>query len=466
MFKMCVNPVALAFTPTQNRLVHFASQRSTPETSSASPLSVDEASPTVDFKLARRVNKVTPSMIRAVSRVAAQYPDVINLGQGTPSDNPPQPVIQAAQKALETGHNQYTNVWGDEGFRKAIAQKYSSRLDFPIDPDKHVTVLCGVTEAVFSAIYALVDKGDEVLLLEPRYDNYLPAIVWNRGKPKFVPLKAPNDSNASWSLDEKALEAAITPKTKVLLLNNPHNPTGKVFTKPELETIAALCKKHNLIAVTDEIYEHLLFDGRKHHYLASLPGMKDRTITISGLSKAYDATGWRVAYTIAPPKLTDAIRKTHDFLTLCAPSAMQQAGKVALGLPDSYYDGYRQRYAERRDLLKKALTQAGMPPLPVEGAYYMLADVTSTVKSLGLKNDMELAEFLIKKVGVATIPGSNFLTPDAQNPRYFIRFSFCKPLSQLKEAGQRLQRVKEMISRGETVKPSDLSGPGIQDMLG
>lgn len=419
----------------------------------------------LDSKIAQRVSLVTPSMIRAVSRLAEKYPGTVNLGQGTPADDPPKVLIQAAKAALDNGHNQYTNVWGIPEFRQAIAKKYSPKLGFAINPEEHVTVTCGVTEAVFSALYALINKGDEVVMFEPRYDNYLPAVVWNGGKTKYVPLLPPTDKTPRWQLDAQKLEAAITPKTKVILLNSPHNPSGKVFTKQDLEQIAAVCKKHDLIAITDEVYEHLLFDHKKHISLATIPGMKERTITVSGLSKAYDATGWRVAWTVAPKVLTDAIKKTHDFITLCAPGPFQQAGIQAMAMPGSYYQAYRNKYAERRDVLKSALDKAGLKTLPIEGAYYLMADATALCKKLGLKNDIELTDFLIKKIGVAGVPGSNFMTPNPQDARIFIRFSFCKKIETLKEAGQKLLQLQKLVQQGYKATASDLKGPGILDML-
>jgi aspartate/methionine/tyrosine aminotransferase len=416
-------------------------------------------------RLARRVSLVAPSMIRAVSRVAERYPDAINLGQGTPAGAPPRPVIRAAQRALARGHNQYTNVWGSPRLRRAIVTKYEPRLGFAVDPDRQVTVTCGVTEALFAAVYALVDEGDEVLLFEPRYDNYVPAVVWNGGVPRFVQMDPPRGTRRRWRLDPDRLWAAVTPRTKVMVLNTPHNPSGKVFDIDELEIIADLSRRTGVIVVTDEIYEHLLFGGRRHVSIASLPGMRERTITISGLSKAYDATGWRIAWLIAPPILTDAIRKTHDFLTLCAPAPMQEAGCAALELPEHYYDKYRMKYDRRRRVLERALQRAGLEALPIEGAYYLMADATEVCRGLGIINDLDLADFMIRRVGVAAIPGSNFMTTDPKDPRIYLRFSFCKTTPTLSAAGDKLGELSRLTSAGYRARSDDFATPGIRQML-
>lgn len=396
------------------------------------PLTFGNALPVISERA-----KATPeSMIRSVTRQAEKH-NAINLGQGTPSGLPPEKLLAVLKNTIiEPTAHQYTNTWGIPSFRKAIAQKYSTQVGRNIDPDKEVTVTCGATEAMKVTIDALVNPGDEVVLFEPFYDNFTPNIIAAGGKPVFIKMKPPH-----WQFDTQELQKAIGPKTKAIILNSPQNPTGKIFNDAELKQIADLCIKNNLVAITDEIYENITFDNQPHNSIAKLPNMQNRTVVISGLSKSYNATGWRVGYAIAPPKITNAIRSMHDFTTLCVPETFQKAGEAALKSDTNFYTQMKLDYQNKRDFMLDALTKAGFDPIKPEGAYFIMADAKKIMTHLGIKADTALKDYLIEKIGVAVIPGSNFFSHKADG-QHLIRVSFCKDMTTLQEAAKRLQKLK------------------------
>jgi aminotransferase len=378
-------------------------------------------------RVSAKSRRFTESVIREMTRLARAH-DAVNLAQGFPDFEPPDAVKEAACAAIRGGVNQYAITWGAPDLRAAIAGKAARYNGLAVDPERHVTVCCGSTEAMLSTLLAIVDPGDEVVVFEPFYENYGPDAVLCGAVPRFVRLREPD-----WSFDERELAAAFGPRTRVIVLNTPNNPTGKVFSTDELDAIAALCRRHGVIAVSDEIYEHILYDGARHVSIASLPGMEELSVTINALSKTYSVTGWRVGWAIACEEITAAIRKVHDFATVGAPAPLQAAGAVALGLPASYYEDARRAYAARRDVLLGALEAAGLAPSRPAGAYYVMADISP----FGFPDDRTFAEFLVREVGVATVPGSSFYT-DPEAGRQRIRFNFCKREETLREAGRRL----------------------------
>jgi aminotransferase len=363
----------------------------------------------------------------------------VNLSQGLPDFTPPPEVAAAAVAAIEGGDNQYTFPFGSPAFRAAIAATAGRAQRRAVDAETEVTVTCGVSEGMMAAILALTDPGDEVIVLEPWYENYVPDCMMAGVRPVFVPLTTPD-----YGLDAEALREAISPRTRAVLLNTPHNPTGRVFTRQELQAVAALCVERNLVAVTDEIYEHIVYDGRAHLSIAALPEMADRTVTISGLGKTYAVTGWRVGWIIAPPRLSEAIRKVHDYLTICAPSPFQAAGVVALNLPSSYYEEMRAAYAARRDLLLSGLDAAGFGYRRPEGAYYVMADFgamrwdSTRWTRKGWSPDRAFAEYLAREVGVAVVPGASFYAGRTLG-RSAVRFNFAKHVATLETAVHRLK---------------------------
>jgi len=386
----------------------------------------------------RRTAGFQESVIREMTRLGDEA-GAVNLSQGLPDFTPPPEVIAAAVAAIEGGENQYTFPFGSPAFRSAIAERAARDQRIAAEPETDVTVTCGVSEGMMSTILALTDPGDEVIILEPWYENYVPDCVMAGVRPVFVPLRAPG-----YEVDTDALAAHLSPRTRLLLLNTPHNPTGRVFTRQELEAVAALCVERNLIAVTDEIYEYILYDGREHVSIARLPGMAERTVTISGLGKTYAVTGWRVGWIIAAPRLSEEIRKVHDYLTICAPAPFQAAGTIALGLPDGYYNEMRRQYARRRDLLLAGLAAAGFAYRRPEGAYYVMADFGGIRWDQGRwsrpewSTDRAFAEFLAREVGVAVVPGSSFYA-GTEGGRSAVRFNFAKHMATLETAVQRLR---------------------------
>ena len=384
--------------------------------------------------ISKRVQGFTESVIREMTRVSAQYGGV-NLAQGFPNFPPPRVLVEAAHRALDGDFHQYAITWGARNLREAIAAKFERFYGHRVDPERQVTVCCGSTEAMLSTLLAVLDPGDEIVIFEPFYENYGPGAIISGAKPVFVPLEPPD-----FSFDPDRLARAFTPRTRAIVFNSPNNPTGKVFSLRELEIIAELCQRHDVLAITDEIYEHMVYDGLRHIPIATLPGMADRTITISGVSKSYSVTGWRIGYTISSPELAVGIRRAHDFVTVGAPAPLQEAAVTALHLPDSYYDALRESYQARRDLLRGQLDKAGFRTFDVQGAYYILTECAHFLERYGLPDDTAFAMYLIKEVGVATVPGSSFYA-HPELGRTKIRFCFPKTDDVLLDAGQRLQRL-------------------------
>jgi aminotransferase len=384
--------------------------------------------------ISKRVQGFTESVIREMTRVSAQYGGV-NLAQGFPNFPPPRELVEAAHRALDGDFHQYAITWGARNLREAIAAKFERFYGKRVDPERQVTVCCGSTEAMLSTLLAVLDPGDEIVIFEPFYENYGPGSIISGAKPVFVPLEPPD-----FSFDPDRLARAFTPRTRAIIFNTPNNPTGKVFTRKELEIIAELCQRHDVIAITDEIYEHMVYDGHEHIPIATLPGMWDRTVTISGVSKSYSVTGWRIGYTISAPQIADGIRRAHDFVTVGAPAPLQEAAVTALNLPMAYYATLRDTYQARRDLLRGLLDKAGFKTFEPRGAYYILTECAHFLERYGLPDDTALAMYLIKEVGVATVPGSSFYA-HPELGRTKIRFCFPKTDDVLLEAGQRLQRL-------------------------
>ncbi len=384
--------------------------------------------------ISQRVRGFTESVIREMTRVSAEHGGV-NLAQGFPNFMPPPELLQAAHRAIDGDFHQYAITWGARNLRQAIAAKFERFYGPAVDPERQVTVCCGSTEAMLATLLAVLDPGDEVIIFEPFYENYGPGAIIAGARPVYVPLEPPE-----FSFDPERLARAFSPRTRALIFNSPNNPTGKVFTTRELEVIAELCQRHHVVAITDEIYEHIVYDGRRHVPIATLPGMWDRTVTISGVSKSYSVTGWRIGYTISSPELADGIRRAHDFITVGAPAPLQEAAVTALRMPDAYYVQLRQAYQARRDLLRRLLDEAGFHTFDPQGAYYILTECAHFLERYGLSDDTAFAMFLVREVGVATVPGSSFYA-HPELGRTKIRFCFPKTDDVLLEAGQRLQKL-------------------------
>ena len=385
--------------------------------------------------LSDRVSHFTESVIREMTRQAMLH-GAINLAQGFPDFSAPAEIKKAAQEAIGADVNQYAITWGAKSLRGAIARQMGNWQGVKVDPERQVTVCCGSTEAMISTLMAVCNAGDEVVIFEPYYENYGPDSILSGAKPVFVKLRPPTERGGEWAFDERELRAAFHRNTKAIIVNTPNNPTGKVFTRAELELIRDLCVEFDVLAITDEIYEHILYDGTKHISMASLGGMEERTITINGMSKTYSVTGWRVGWTIAPPRITDAIRKVHDFLTVGAPAPLQEAGASALSLPEEYYEKLAEGYRRRRDSLVPALEEAGFRCFLPRGAYYVMTDISS----FGYANDLEFTKYLVSKVGVAAVPGSSFYR-DPRDGAQQVRFAFCKRDETLDEAAKRLKKI-------------------------
>jgi aspartate/methionine/tyrosine aminotransferase len=379
---------------------------------------------------AQRTITFNESVIREMTRIA-QRTGAVNLAQGFPDFPMPAPMKDAACAAVMGDINQYAITWGSSALRIAIAEKYRRWYDMTVDPDTEITVTCGATEAMASTFMALIDPGDEVIIFEPFYENYGPDAVLAGAKPVFVPLVAPD-----WHLDIERLAASITPHTRALVLNTPHNPTGKVFSRAEISAIAELAQRHNFLVITDEIYEHIVYAGH-HHPIATWPGMRDRTVTISGLSKTFSCTGWRLGYVIAPRELSGAIRKVHDFLTVGAPAPLQAAGAVGMAFDADYYNHMQRAYKQRRDVMMTALVRAGFSCTAPDGAYYVLADFSAIDSG---RSDREFAVWLAETVGVATVPGTSFYG-DPGRGTSAVRFAFCKTFETLGRAAERLETL-------------------------
>ena len=380
------------------------------------------------FRSARTRN-FTESVIREMTRLALRH-NAVNLAQGFPDFSAPAHLKEAAREAISDDINQYAITWGAKPFRDAIAQKYKQWYGLEFDPEREITVCCGSTEGMIASMLGITNPGDEVIVFEPYYENYGPDTMLCEAKRVLVSLRPPD-----WSFDPQELRAAFSPQTKAIIVNTPNNPTGKVFSLQELTLISELCQEFDAIAITDEIYEHIVYDGSRHILISSLPGMRDRSILVNSMSKTYSVTGWRVGWVLAAPDLTDSIRKVHDFLTVGAAAPLQQAGVLALSQPPEYYDHLSRDYVGRRDTLLRILEQAGFRCFRPNGAYYIMTDI----QGFGFPDDVALVRHLIEQVGVAAVPGSSFFA-DSRNGSHLIRFCFCKKYETLEEAGNRLKK--------------------------
>jgi aspartate/methionine/tyrosine aminotransferase len=383
------------------------------------------------LRASQKAAQFTESVIREMTRLALQH-GAVNLSQGFPDFPAPPEIKAAAERAIEADVNQYTVTWGTPAFRQAIASDFTRRHGVPVNPDTDVTVCCGSTEAMAATMLGIIDPGDEVIVFEPFYENYGPDIILSGAVPRYVTLREPD-----WSFDPEELAAAFSNKTRAIVVNTPNNPTGKVFTRDELEAIARLCRKFDVIAIMDEIYEHIVYDAARHVSMMSLEGMAERTVSINSLSKTFSVTGWRVGWAVAAPALAAGIRKVHDFLTVNAPAPMQEAGVFALGLPDTYYRDLAAHYQARRDRVIDMLRERGFACFVPSGAYYVMTDVSG----LGASDDVAFARMLIEEVGVAAVPGSSFYRSRSRG-RTQVRFCFCKRDDTLAEAERRLARLR------------------------
>jgi aspartate/methionine/tyrosine aminotransferase len=394
--------------------------------------------------LSAKAEQFTESVIREMTRLAMKH-NAVNLSQGFPDFAAPAEVKEAARQAISDDINQYAITWGAKPLRDAIVEKFERTQGVRVDPEREITICCGSTEAMMAAMMAIINPGDEIVVFEPFYENYGPDAILSGATPRFVKMRPPADENSFWSYDEKELAAAFGPHTKAIILNTPNNPTGKVFTRAELEFIRDLCVRWNAFCITDEIYEHILYDGAEHISMAAIDGMRDRTIVINGMSKTYSVTGWRVGWAIAPPEATNSIRKVHDFLTVGAAAPLQQAGAIALHSPQSYYDKLAASYVEKRARLLKILEQAGFTVFKPRGAYYIMTDISRFPDpdprrfAAGTK-DVAFAKYLVEEIGVATVPGSSFYN-DPRDGANQVRFTFCKKESTLAAAETRLAKL-------------------------
>jgi aminotransferase len=386
--------------------------------------------------LSKRVEAFTESVIREMTRVVHEHGGV-NLAQGMPNFRPPDALLEAAHRAIDGDAHQYSITWGAPALRRAVAEKYRRFYGLDVEADANVTICCGATETMLSTLLALLNPGDEVIIFEPFYENYGPGCIIAGAEPVWVPLEPP-----AFTFDPERLERAVSPRTRAILFNTPNNPSGKVFSRAELETIADVCRRHDLYAITDEIYEHIVYDGLSHTAMASLPGMAERTVTISGISKSYSVTGWRVGWAVAPPEISNGIRRVHDFVTVGAPHPLQQAAVAALMLPDSYYVWLREMYQAKRDLLLGYLDRAGFVTYRPRGAYYVLTDVAHFMERYRVPDDTAFAMFMVKEIGVATVPGSSFYA-HSHLGKTKIRFCFPKTDDVLHEAGARLATLSQ-----------------------
>jgi aspartate/methionine/tyrosine aminotransferase len=377
-----------------------------------------------------RTSGFTESVIREMTRLAVRH-GAVNLAQGFPDFAAPEILKQAAKDAIDAEFNQYAITWGAKPFRDAIAAKYKRTYGLEFDPEREITVCCGSTEGMIASLLAVTNPGEEIIVFEPYYENYQPDALLCGADRRLVPLHAPD-----WTFDPEELRRAFTSRTKAIILNSPNNPTGRVFSREELEVIAGLCREFDVLAITDEIYEHIIFDGMRHVSMIELEGMRDRTIVVNSMSKTYSVTGWRVGWVLASPDLTDSIRKVHDFLTVGAAAPLQHAGVVALSMPDSYYDDLASTYAAKRDHILEMLQRTGFRPFRPSGAYYVMADISG----FGFPGDREFARHLVQTVGVAVVPGSSFFEHSSGGSQ-LVRFCFCKKYETLKAAEERLQKI-------------------------
>lgn len=381
---------------------------------------------------AHRLNSFTELVIREMTRLAEQY-DAINLSQGYPDFDPPPELLAAAEQALRDGYNQYSITWGSESFRNALATKQSRFMGLDLYPDEHITVTCGSTEAMMAALMTICDPGDKVIVFSPFYENYGADTILSGAEPVFVALRPPN-----FTFDPDELRQAFRQGVKGLVLCNPSNPSGKVFTKGELQLIADLSQEYDTFVITDEVYEHIVYPPHQHTYIASLPGMFERTISCSSLSKTYAVTGWRLGYVIAPETISAGIRKVHDFLTVGAPAPLQEAAVTALKFPDRYYQDLQLSYVHRRDLFLAYLDETGLAYSQPQGAYYVLVDISP----FGYDDDTDFCHWMVKEIGVAAVPGSSFFREPVN---HLIRLNYAKREETLKKVGERLLQLKNWL---------------------
>jgi aspartate/methionine/tyrosine aminotransferase len=377
-----------------------------------------------------RTEQFTESVIRRMTRVAAKY-GAINLSQGFPDFDPPAELLGALRKTADSGPHQYAVTWGAPNFRQALAKKVSRFMGLPIDADENIVVTCGSTEAMMAAMLAVCNPMDKVIIFSPFYENYGADAILSGAQPLYVELRPP-----LFTFDPDELRKAFEQKPKALILCNPSNPTGRVFTRDELDTIASLARSFDTFVITDEVYEHIVYEPHHHIYFASLPDMFERTISCSSLSKTYSITGWRLGYVVAPPKMADAVKKVHDFLTVGAAAPLQEAAVIALELPDAYYRSLHDAYKEKRGIFLASLDEAGLTYVTPQGAYYVLVDISE----FNARNDMAFCEWLAQHVGVAAVPGSSFFH---ESTHHLIRFHFAKKRETLAEAGKRLLVIRE-----------------------
>jgi N-succinyldiaminopimelate aminotransferase len=382
--------------------------------------------------MAQRVSKFGTTIFFEMTNLANQY-QAVNLGQGFPDFSGPDFIKQAAIRAIQADINQYAPGSGRPLLREAIAQKVARYYGLPVDPASEVTVTHGATEAIFAAILGLVNPGDEVILFEPYYDSYLPSVQIAGGVPRFYTLRPPD-----WTIDARQLTNLFTDKTKLIIVNTPHNPTGKVYSEAELRLIAELCQQHEVIALVDEVYEHIVFDKRKHISLAAMPGMSHRTVTISSAGKTFSMTGWKVGWTVAAPELTQAVFRIHQFVTYSGAAPLQEAVAIALQSADDYYAELSAMYQANRDFLAGALSEAGLKPIMPQGTYFIMVDISQ----LDFPDDVTFCRYLTTEIGVAAIPPSAFYLDPADGAK-LARFAFCKTRPTLEEAARRLQKLKK-----------------------
>jgi len=402
---------------------------------------------TAKNRISRKANQFTESVIREMTREAQKY-GAVNLGQGFPDFAAPEDIKRAAQAAIGEDRNQYAITWGTKDFRDAIVRKTKWFLDLDVDAEREITVTCGSTEGMIAAMMATVDAGEEVVVFEPFYENYAPDAILSDATPRYVPLRETTDG---WNFEPDELRNAFNEKTKAIIICNPNNPTGKVFSRAEMEFIADLCKEFDALVFTDEIYEHIIYSevqsskskvqsGNQlttaHISMAQISGMRERTIVVNSLSKTYSVTGWRVGYCIAPPDITNAIRKVHDFLTVGAAHPLQAAGAYALSLPESYYAGLQKEYERKRDFLIPVLQNVGLKCASPEGAYYVMCDISE----FGFADDIEFTKHLIREIGVAVVPASSFYHDKSLGAQQ-VRFCFCKRDETLEAAAERLAKL-------------------------
>jgi aminotransferase len=390
--------------------------------------------------LSAKAEQFTESVIREMTRLAMKH-NAVNLSQGFPDFAAPEEIKEAARQAISDDINQYAITWGAKPLRDAIVQKFQRTQGLTIDPEREITICCGSTEAMMSSMMAIINPGDEIVVFEPFYENYGPDAILSGATPRFVKLTPPD-----WSFEEGELAAAFGPYTKAIILNTPNNPTGKVFTRAEFEFIRDLCVRWNAYCITDEIYEHILYDGTEHITMARIDGMRDRTIVINGMSKTYSVTGWRVGWAIAPPDTTQSIRKVHDFLTVGAAAPLQQAGALALNLPQTYYDNLAATYVKKRARLLKILEDVGFIVYKPHGAYYIMTDTSNLTlpqkyRRASESADVSFARYLVEEVGVACVPGSSFYN-DPEDGASQVRFTFCKKEETLAAAESRFAKLR------------------------